>query len=63
MLGDKLLTSAGCLHPDNRKNQYTLKNIEYLNKCFPHVVQKSEVSIFNDKWKLYQAESEKNVTA
>ena len=26
-------------------------------------MQKSEVSIFNDEWKLYQAESEKNVTA
>ena len=51
-LGDEMLLSAGCLHPDNRKNEYTVKNIEYLAKCFLHVVQESEVSIVNDKWKL-----------
>ena len=27
-LGDKLLVSAGCLHPDNRKNEYIVRNIE-----------------------------------
>ena len=47
-LGDKLLLSAGCLHPDNRKNEYTVKNIEYLAKSFPHV-QESEVSIVTDE--------------
>ena len=49
-LGDKLLISAACLHPE--------KNIKYLAKCFPHFVQQKEVSIVTDEWKLYQVESE-----
>ena len=57
-LGDKLLISAACLHPENRKNEYPLKNIKYLAKCFPHFVQQKEVSIVTDEWKLYQVESE-----
>ena len=58
-LGDKLLISAGCLHPENRKNEYIMKNIEYLAKCFPHFVQESEVSVVSHEWKLYQAKGEK----
>lgn len=42
-LADKLLISAGCLHPENRKNEYIVKNLECLAKCFLHVVQESEV--------------------
>ena len=61
-LGDKLLKSAGFLHLDNKKNEYPVKNIKYLAKCFPYIVQESEVSIVNDELKPYQAESEKNLT-
>ena len=61
-LGDKLLISTGCFHSDNRKNECTVKNIEYLANCFPQVVEESEVSILTDDWKLYQVENEKNLT-
>ena len=61
-IADNLLISAACLHPDNRKTEHSVRNIKCLAKHFPHVVTENEISIVTDKWKLYQLESEENLT-
>ena len=52
-----VIAAAACLHPDQRKNQITVRNIEYLAKRFDHVIAEKEVSQIKDEWKLYQADS------
>ena len=56
-----VLAAATCLHPHNRKNKVTLKQIELLAKKFTHVIQETEVSKVKDEWKLYQAEDDAKI--
>ena len=57
-LDNMILTAAACLHPDSRKMQKTVNQIEYLAKKFPHVIEKTSISVLKDEWKLYQAEDD-----
>ena len=61
-IADNLLISAACLNPDNRKTKHSVRSIKCLAKHFPHVVTENEISIVTDEWKLYQLESEENLT-
>ena len=51
--GNMVIAAAACLHPDQRKNQVTVRHIEYLAKKFDHIVAEKEVSQIKDEWKLY----------
>ena len=51
-LQDKLLISAACLHPVNRKKHSSCRNIEYLASLFP---QGKEVSKVRDEWMVYES--------
>ena len=53
-----VLAAASCLHPDNRKDKITIKQIDYLAKKFKHVIAEKEVSLITGEWKLYQAEAD-----
>ena len=39
-----VLAAASCLHPDNRKDRITIKQIDYLAKKFKHVIAEKDVS-------------------
>ena len=52
-LQDKLLISAACLHPVNRKKHSSGWNIEHLASLFPHVVKEEEISKVRDEWMIY----------
>ena len=55
-LQDKLLISAACLHPANRKKHSSGRNIEYLAGLFPHVVKEEEISKVHDEWMIYESD-------
>ena len=55
-LQDKLLISAGCLHPANRKKHLSGQNIEYLARLFPHVVKEKEISKVCDEWMMHRSD-------
>ena len=48
-LQDKLLISAACLHPVNRKKHSSGRNIDYLASLFPHAVKEEEISKVRDE--------------
>ena len=50
---DKLLISAACLHPVNRKKHLSGQNIENLARLFPHVVKEKEISQVCDEWMMH----------
>ena len=56
-----VLAKGACLHPDNRKNEFAIRQIEYLAKVFPQVIDKEKVSQVKDEWRLYQAEDDHKV--
>ena len=47
-LQDKLLISAACLHPVNRRKDSSGWNIDYLASLFPHVVKEEKISKVRD---------------
>ena len=49
LLQDKLLISAACLHPVNRKKYSSGRNIEYLASLFPYFVKEEEISKVRDE--------------
>ena len=60
-LQDKLLISAACLHPVNRKKHSSDRNIEYLASLFPHVVKEEEISKVRDEWMMYESDDHNRV--
>ena len=60
-LDNAVLAKAACLHPDNRKKEFTIRQIEYLAKVFPQVIDEEKVSQVKDEWRLYQAEDDHKV--
>ena len=60
-LDSAVLAKAACLHPDNRKKEFTMCQIEYLAKVFPQVIDEEKVSQVKDEWRLYQAEGDHKV--
>ena len=60
-LDNMILVAASCLHPDSRKMQKTVRQIEYLAKMFPHVIEEASISQMKDEWKIYQAEDDNKI--
>ena len=60
-LDNMILVAASSLHPDSRKMPKTVKQVEYLAKTFPHVIEEVNISQLKDEWKLYQVEDDSNV--
>ena len=48
-LDSAVLAKAACLHPDNRKKEFTMCQIEYLAKVFPQVIDEEKVSQVKDE--------------
>ena len=61
LLDNAVLAKAACLHPDNRKKEFTMCQIEYLAKVFPQVIDEEKVSQVKDERRLYQTEDNHKV--
>ena len=60
-LDNAVLAKTACLHPDNINKEFTIRQIEYLAKVFPQVIDEEKVSQVKDEWRLYQAEGDHKV--
>ena len=48
-LDNAVLAKTACLHPDNIKKEFTIRQIEYLAKVFPQVIDEEKVSQVKDE--------------
>ena len=55
-LKSNVLKDAACLGPLTRKKEWTVQPIGRLALRIPHIIQKREVALVKDEWKLYQLE-------
>ena len=60
-LDNAVLAKAACLQPDNRKKEFTIRQIDYLAKVFPQVIDEEKASQVKDEWRLHQAEDDHKV--
>ena len=61
LLDNAVLAKAACLQPDNRKKEFTIRQIEYPAKVFPQVIDEEKVSQVKDERRLYQTEDNHKV--